>query len=333
MVSEVGFGLIGCGNHGRLLGRCLAGIEGAKVVAVADINLAAAEKAKEETGAPKCYTDYHDLLRDGDVEAVVVAVFHTSLKEVSVEAAENGKHVFVEKPMGINSREGEEVVEACRKAGVKLMVGYCLRFDEAVRKMKSLVDEGVVGEMDLVTAVRETPPTRWAKWLLNPEMGGGMLLYLGSHLIDEVLWIVKSDVKRVYGEINFNPNLKIDETISFSMRFRNGVLANLGLSMLTIRRIHRVTVIGTEGTVISDPFEGILKIQSRKINEYAYPTLMNIGEKLSRTYILELKDFIKAIKEDTEPSITGEEGVKVLKIIDAVFKSNETGKPINLLSN
>ncbi|MCD6529637.1 Gfo/Idh/MocA family oxidoreductase, partial [Candidatus Bathyarchaeota archaeon] len=286
LTGEIGFGLIGCGNQGRLLGRCLKEVEGARVVAVADINEDSAKRGMEEIGGEKYYIDYHGLLRDGEVEAVIVAVPHSLLAEVSVDAAESGKHVFVEKPMGVNSREGREVVDACRKAGVKLMVGYCLRYDETVRKMKSLIDNGAVGEACLVTALRETPTARWAKWLFDPKMGGGILLYLGSHLIDEVLWIVGSEAERVYGELNLDPEYGIDETVSFTIRFKNRVLASLNLSARTIRRIHRVSVIGSEGTVISDPFQGVLEVHSRNAEEYSYPTLVKVGENLGRTYVL-----------------------------------------------
>lgn len=330
MVRRVSFGLIGCGTQGRLLGKCLREIEGARVVAVADINEEAAKKGLEESGADRYYIDYRSLLEDGDVEAVVVAVPHNLLAKISIEAAESGKHVFVEKPMGVNSQEGRRVVEACRKAGVKLMVGYCLRYDEAVRRMKKIVDSKAIGEVDLVTAIRENPTTKWARWLLDPKSGGGILLFLGSHLIDEILWVVGSPVERVYGEININPNLKVDETVSSTLRFRNGVLANLSLSMISKRKVHCVSVIGSEGTVTSEPFEGILEVYSRKILEYSYPTLIKIGENLGRTYILELVDFIKAIREDGETPITGEDGVKVLEVIDAIFESSRRGKPINL---
>jgi len=330
LVEEIRFGLIGCGNQGRLLGRCLRDIEEARMVAVADINEGSAKKGLEETGADRYYTDYSDLLKDGDVEAVIVAVPHSLLARVSIEAAESGKHVFVEKPMGVNGREGQMVVDACRKSGVKLMVGYCLRYDETVRKMKRLIDNGAVGEVCLVTALRETPTAKWAKWLFDPKMGGGILLYLGSHLIDEVLWVVGSEAERVYGELNLHPEYGIDETVSFTIRFKNKVLAGLNLSARTIRRIHRVSVIGPEGTVISDPFQGILEAHSRNAEEYSYPTLVKVGENLGRTYVLELEEFVKAVKEDREPLITGEDGLKVLKVIDAVFESSRRGEPVTL---
>lgn len=330
MVSKIGFGLIGCGNQGRALARKLMEIESAKMVAVADVNEIALKKAVEETGSEKRYVDYHDLIEQKDVDAVIVAVPHTLLKSVSVDAAEAGKHVFVEKPMGINRFEGREVINACRKAGVKLMVGYCLRFHSTARRMKELIEEGAVGEIDLVTALRENPPSNWAKWLLSPDMGGGILLYLGAHLIDEVLWMVGSDVKRVFAEVNISPDLKVDETETFSMRFENGVLANLSLSMVSRKRIHLVNVIGSEGTVLSDPFGGTLEILSRRVKEYSYTTSINIREDLSASFGLELENFVKSIVEDREPYITGEDGLKVLEVIDAVFKSGETGKPVNL---
>ncbi|MEM2875459.1 MAG: Gfo/Idh/MocA family oxidoreductase [Candidatus Bathyarchaeia archaeon] len=331
MVSRVRFGLIGCGNQGRYLGRTLTKVDGAEVVAVADVDKSALEKAVEETGSKESYIDYHELLNKNYIDAVIVAVPHNLLKNVSVEAAEKGKHVFVEKPMGINRHEGREVVDTCKKAGVKLTVGYCLRFNSTVRRMKELIDGDAVGKIDLVTAIRENSTSNWSRWLLNPDMGGGILLYLGSHLIDETLWMVGSGVKRVYGEVNISPELKVDETDVFSIRFKNGVLANLGLSMLSTRRIHRVSIVGTEGTITSDPFEGSLEMYSKRLGGYSYPTSLKITDDPNRSmYMLELEDFVKSITEDREPYITGKDGLKVLEVIDAVFESSKTGRPVNL---
>ena len=138
-------GLIGCGRQTRInLAPAFARIPSARLVACADAEEGAARQAAEEFEIEEIYTDAAEMIEDADVDAVIVAVPHRHLRAVALSAIDAGKHLFVEKPAGLNAAEGAEVAEAAQKRGVLATVGYCMRYSLSRLFMKALLDRGVV---------------------------------------------------------------------------------------------------------------------------------------------------------------------------------------------
>jgi len=326
--SVTNIGLIGCGQQGRLLATALRKVESASLVAVADVNEVAARRTLGDFGADEYYLDYHEMLSSNRLDAVMIATPHSLLKDISVDAAEAGKHVFVEKPMGTNRFQAEEIINSARKSGVGVMVGYCLRYAGVRTLMKKLLGEGVVGEIDIIIGGKGCPSL--SGWLVNPDMGGGILLYLGVHLTDQVLWVSESKAKKVYAEVNFHTKYKVDETATYTIRFENDILATLNCSMVAGKSFDFLEIIGSEGYLRSEWRENKLTVYSRKVKEYSNPTTIQVQEELIKMYQLELQEFVNAISEHRDPSITGEDGQKVLEIIDSVFESGKTGTVVTL---
>ena len=325
MDGEVRLGLIGCGGQGRTLSTALARVGGGVLTAVADVDEKTGKRFATDFGVKTYYPSYHELLEKKDVDAVIIAVPHFALKTVAVDSAKAGKHVFVEKPMATNSVEAKEIVKAAEDKGVKLMVGFCQRYLASRSSMKNLIDKGAVGEIDLVSGSKGAGLLRG--WLLERPKGGGITLYLGVHLIDQVLWMVGSRVERVSAEVNDHLKFGVDETSSFTMRFRNGVLANLNLTMRASKSIDWMEVVGSEGYMKSEWRTNTLFVQSSRIAEYSNPATIQFME--DPTYPMferEIKEFVSAVSEDRPPAISGHDGVRVLEVIDAVFKSAQTGK-------
>jgi len=326
---EFGVGLIGCGGQGRTLSTALARVGGGVLTAVADVDEEVGKRFANEFGVKTYYPNYHELLERKDVDAVIIAVPHFALKTVAVDSAKAGKHVFIEKPMATNSIEAKEIVETAEEKGVKLMVGYCQRYLASRSSMKNLIDNGAVGEIDLVSGSKGAGLLR--RWLLERPKGGGITLYLGVHLIDQVLWMVGSRVQRVSAEVNDHSEFGVDETSSFTMRFRNGVLTNLNLTMRASKSIDWVEVVGSEGCMRSEWRTNTLFVQSSRIPEYSNPATIQFME--DPTYPMferEIKEFISAVSEDRPPAISGVDGVRVLEVIDAVFRSAQTGRAVEL---
>jgi predicted dehydrogenase len=186
--------------------------------------------------------------------------------------------------------------------------------------MKSLIEKGVVGEVDLVLAVKGSGLLRG--WLLEEPKGGGVLRYLGVHLIDQVLWMVGSKPEKVFAEVKLHPTFGVDESSSFTIRFGNGVLASLSLTMRASKSIDLVEIIGSEGHMKSEWRENYLFVHSLKTPEYANPTTIRFME--DPTYPMferELREFIASAKEGRTPSITVLDGLRVLEVVDAVLES------------
>ena len=140
--------LIGCGRAGMIHARNYKNkVANAAITAVVDASEDAVKTAAEELGITKYFTDYHDILHDTDIDAVVVVAPTNLHRQIVIDCANAGKHIFCEKPMAMNTQECDEMIEACEKNHVKLQIGFMRRFDSSFCEAKRLLDEGEIGEL------------------------------------------------------------------------------------------------------------------------------------------------------------------------------------------
>lgn len=330
MAEEIRIGIVGCGRQtrGNLLPR-LRTIEGVHLVACADVDPMAAERVTSMFGFERSYRDYRELFSKEKLDAAIVAIPHSLLKDASVVALEAGCHVFVEKPMAISAKEAREFLEAAQRANRRVMVGYCQRFDEARVRLKGLVDGGVVGDTSAISAGKGT--RRHRGWLMDPGMGGGQLLYLGVHITDQLFWTVNSQAKVVFAQVNWDEETGVDDTSAYVIRFDNGVLASVTVSMSVDTGFDFLEVLGTQGRVRAEWPSNTVEVVSRAVPEYATRTTMLPRSSATvPMYHGEMREWVDSLVEDRDPAITGEDGLRVLEIIDAVVESSCTGAPVRL---
>lgn len=342
MTKTLRLGLIGCGIQGTVLAQALSQVENAKLHSVVDIREEVAREFKTKFGAEEYFLNHNDMISREDIDAVIMAVPHSLLSGITIDTIQQNKHVFVEKPMATDPVEAQKIVNDAEKAGVNLMVGYCLRYDSARMKLKQVIDSGALGEIRLIIAAKGSPPfnTIWPelRWLMRKETGGGILMFLGVHMIDQVLWMAGSEVEEVFGEVNQMPDFDVDGTDTFTLRFKNGLLANACCSMQVSGGVEgnldQIEVIGDKGAARADWVLGdsILRIHSKVDKEYSEPTMIRFQTRgqFTHIYVKELQEFVNSILEDRTPAITGEDGLNVLKVTDAVFRSSNEHKPIVL---
>ena len=330
MTGNLRIGLIGCGGHG--LGRlspALTKVEGVELAACADPDEVAAYRGVEQYGYGRPYLDHHDMLSREELDAVVVATPHHLLKDAAIASIQSGRPVFVEKPMATSLAEGEEVRDAADRAGVPVTVGYCQRFAEGRRTMKSLLERGAVGEVAGVCAGKGSAPLQG--WLADPKKGGGQLLYLGVHVTDQVLWMVDSEAERVYAEVSWHPDTGADQNSAFTIRFKNGVIADVLCSQNVAGSMDFIEVIGSAGRVRAEWASNVVYVYSEALVEYRHPTTIRPNTDLSaQMYEDELKAWVASLVQGTDPPVTVDDGLRVLEIIDAVFTSGRTGEPVTL---
>lgn len=328
MVDALRIGLVGAGRHGRYLAPFALEAGAARLVAVADPSEEARALAAADCGFERTYADYRTLLANEDLDAVIVATPHSQLRSVSLAAIAAGQNVFVEKPLGLSLSEGADVVAAAREAGVRLQVGYCQRFLEVRTRMKALIERGAIGEITAVVAGKGCEPL--TGWLAKAEEGGQML-FLGSHLTDQVLWLVGSPVERVYAEMTRRADTGADETTAYTLRFANGVRGEVLVTQRVSTYFDYVEVMGSEGRVRAEWPTMMLHVHSAVLPEYSSPTSIRIVRDSHKPmYVAELAEFLSAIREDRDPSPSGEDALKTLAVLDAVFESARTGLPIDL---
>ena len=327
MPESLRIGLIGCGSQGRgNLATRLATIGQADLIACADVDEVLARKAMEECGFDRPYLDFERMLDQEELAGVVVATPHDLLKDAAIAAIDSGCHVFIEKPMGLNQEEGREIVEAARQAGVSVMVGYCQRFAESRRFMKTLIEKGAIGDPVHVNGTKCISP--YAGWMSDPKRGGGPLRLQGVHITDQVLWMLGNRAERVYAEILWNAESGVDQSSAYTIRFDDGVLASILCSQST-GDIDVLEVTGTAGRVRADWIGGTVEVRSEALEEYRQPTTKRFEAGLSVAMLGdEMQAWVSSVADKRDPPITGEDGLRVLEIIDGVFESNKTAMPV-----
>ena len=344
MTDKLRFALVGCGSQGRYLSEALALTGQAELVACCDVNAEAARETARRWGYAQPYTDTERMLAEADPDAVIVAVIHDQLQPCGLAVVDAGKHLFIEKPMALSAAHGRALVERARSAGVRVMVGYTLPFLPTRVRLRQLIDRGVVGELVHVTAGQFIGPLDG--WLAQPGHGGGPLLYIGTHVIYQVLDLVPQRAERVFAEVDW-AGTGVDGACLFSVRFEGGLVAQIGTSQKIGGRYGWLDVLGSAGRLRSEWERGEIFVQSTVVDAYRDPTTILVPEEATgpavehgqmasptgfryvRAWAAEFAEFIAAIREDRDPAVTGEDAVRVLQITDAVFQSGRTGQAVD----
>ena len=333
--GRVGIGVVGVGQIGKVHALNLSqNVPNARLVAIADSYPDAAKAVAAQTGVERVYDDYLEMMKNKDVEAVVVSVPTIYKLQVVKAAAEAGKHIFCEKPMALTLQEADEFIRIAEKAGVKFQVGYQRRFDPSYTRMKDAIDAGEVGKMLLLKSNTRDPPQKVAGWA-DPKVSGGIFLDTSSHDYDVIRWLSGSEVTRVMadGGTEAYPELKIlgdlDTTMTI-LHLANGALAHVDACRVSVYGYDiRAEVVGTEGAV----FMSIGKSSNTQIlkpklesNQYSYWYMERFGE----AYRKELEEFARAVAEDSDVRVTAWDGKAAIEIGLAARRSLTEGRAITL---
>ncbi|ASJ15594.1 dehydrogenase [Thermococcus chitonophagus] len=307
----------------------------AKLVAIsgdgANANVAKIEARKY--GA-KFYPSYEELLKDKTVEAVYIAIETYRHKEVAIRAAEEGKHILLEKPIALTVEDGKEIIKAAKKAGVKLMVPFNPRFTHPLRKAKEMVESGEIGKLEYIYAISEyvKPPMFLegidTSWFFDPKKsGGGGFMDTAPHGIDSLFWLTESEPVRVYADIGSKIwGFKVDDIGTALIEFKNNVVALLTAGWANPRGYPY----GLEMKYYIVGDDGFLDIRT------AYPDFTVYQERTEKIYWERpdvegiINAFIDAIQQDKEPPITGEDALKNLAVVLAAYESTKTGKAVKI---
>src|SRR5262245_39354141 len=197
--SPLRVGIVGCGNQGSALASAVSWTSRLHVLACADPDHAAANRVAAIARDASTHESVEALLGESDVDAILIATPHHVLCPVALAAIRARKHIMAEKPIGLNEREAAEIEAAARQAGICFMAGYSFRFSMA-RHVQDLLASGTVGEIQAITGAIGCPPLD-EDWIAFSETGGGPLLFLGSHLVDTILWFLGDDPVEVSADV------------------------------------------------------------------------------------------------------------------------------------
>ncbi|MGI6207682.1 MAG: Gfo/Idh/MocA family protein [Anaerolineae bacterium] len=353
MANPVRFGIIGCGEIGQSLGgtdtysgigafhaRYITEIEGAELVAVADIKERNAKALSEKFGLKQYYTDYHDLLARPDIDVVNICTPSGTHGEIAIAAARAGKHVIVEKPMDITVEKADAIIRECEQAGVKLQVVMPHRFGKGMRAAKAALASGELGKVILGNAVCRRYRTQqyytdssWrGTWAFD---GGGALMNQGIHIIDSFLHLI-GDVDSVYGRMDTlgHPGVEVEDTAVAVVKFTSGALGTIvGTTCAYPDFGDRIEIHAERGSIVLEglpprlvTWEPMDKSKRLDLSQFEEDP----REYYSHKFIFE--DMVAAINEDRQPQVHGREGKRALEVICAIYDSARQGKAVELSS-
>ena len=309
MEKQFNVGVIGVGAMGRNHARLYSELAGVELIGVADVNKQLAISIAQSYER-KAYADYNDLLNE-NLDAVSIAVPTTLHKEVALDAIQQGINILVEKPIADTVENADEIIEAARQKGIKLMVGHVERFNPAIIKLKELINNGQLGDIISISAKRVGP--------YNPRIRDvGIILDLGTHDIDIMSYLYGNKVKEVYASGGSVIHSHEDHAI-ITLNFDNGRSGVIETNWLTPHKVRNLTVIGSKGIAEVDYIQSSLRIFDR---EWVREAKIEKEEPLK----LELEHFIDCVRHDKEPLVSGQEGKHALQVALAAIESARTGR-------
>ncbi|MCH4889819.1 inositol 2-dehydrogenase [Acidaminobacter sp. JC074] len=328
-------GIIGAGRIGKVHGESITKyVPSAVVKAIADPFLNDQTRAwAKEMGIENVYEDYHKILEDDEIEAVLVCSSTDTHSSISVEAVEAGKHVFCEKPIDHDLDRIDAVLKAVEKAGVKYQVGFNRRFDHNFRAVRQAVKDGVVGEPHIIKITSrdpEAPPAEYVK------VSGGLFLDMTIHDFDMVRYLSGSEVVEVhaYGNVLVDPAIgeagDIDTAI-VTMKLENGALAVIDNSREAAYGYdQRAEVFGSKGAVAVSNDSSSTAVISTKDGVKGEKPLYFFLERYMQSFADELKCFVEAIENDTQVPVNANDGLAPVLIGLAAKKSLLEGRPVKI---
>lgn len=274
------------------------------------------------------YDDYEDFLDEGLVDAVYIAVPNHLHREYTVKAAEAGVHVLCEKPMAVTAEECREMIEACERNDVKLMIAYRLHFEAGNLEAVELVQEGMLGDLRFFDATFSQDVVE-GDIRLNPiEMGGGSVYDMGIYCINATRFLFRGEPFEVsaWSESSDDPRFSdCDEMTSAILRFPNHRLATFTTSFGSAKT-DTFRLVGTEGELVMEPAFGYATHIQYELNadgdtrSHTFPKRDQFGA--------ELIYFANCILENKHPEPDGYEGMADVQIIEAIYESARKGEPV-----
>ena len=324
-------GIVGCGLIG---GRRAKSLEQCRLVAVADIDLARAQKLAAQYPSCAAMEDWESLMQRDDIDLVIVATTNDMLAPVSLAAARSGKHVLVEKPAARNAAELAPVIEAARSSGVVVKVGFNLRFHPALLKAREIFDNGDLGPLMFIRA-RYGHGGRLGmekEWRADPAIaGGGEMLDQGVHLIDLARWFA-GDFVQVQGAVHtFFWDMPVEDNGFALLRTADGQVAWLHASCTEWKNLFSFEIYGKVGKLQIDGLGGsygterltwyrmLPQMGPPQTTQWEYP-----GE--DRSWHAELAYLLDCINHRRPVAGSLEDAVQALKIVERLYVGRRAGK-------
>ncbi len=270
------------------------------------------------------YDNFDSINKNDDIDVVYIVLPNAMHKEYVIRAARAGKHVICEKPMAMSAQECEAMIEACEKANVKLSIGYRMQFEPTTNKIMQLGQAKVYGNMHIISAAAGYRETRANHWKTGSELGGGAMRDMGVYALQAARYVTGEEPITVTAQSFIDrPSVfsDVDETTSFQLKFPGGAVANLFASHRTpVNYLHATA---EKGWFKLDPFSTYSGIKGMSVDG---PLEFPQGNQQAA----QMDDTCLSIIQNKPLRVSGLEGLKDIRVVDAIYEAARTGKKINL---
>lgn len=353
-MKKVNVGIIGAGSISGLHTQAYKKLDNVNIVAVCDINKKRAEDYAKTHNIPHVFEDYNEMLKMKDLDAVSVTTWNNSHAPISIAALKAGKNVLCEKPLAMNAEEAQEMVETARETGKLLMVGFVRRFERYANYIKQVIEDGDLGN---IYYAKTGYIRKWGNpggWFSDKKRsGGGPVIDLGVHVIDLVRYITGkpkavSVMASTFSHLGMKPEMKglskylskdydaenpyndVEDAATAIIKFDNGMTLFFETSWVlhTKQSQNYLYLYGDKAGVQMEPSLEFYKEDGRNYFVEEKPLIREEENKMIAIFDRQIAHFIDCIVNGTECRNPGEDGVEVMKILDAIYKSAETGHEV-----
>jgi len=270
------------------------------------------------------YLDYRDMLSNSRLDAASICVPHHLHHPVALATAEAGLHMLMEKPISLTLAEADQMIAACQRFGVRMMLGFVHRFRGELLEAERLIVAGAIGRpataQDSICTLGGSHPPAWV-WE-QAHAGGGVLMYGGIHSVDRLLWLLQSNVVEVFAyQTRYASPGNVENGLAAVLRFGDGVIATL---------FENSPPYGKPGGWITEIYgtEGAIRIKTGEwieltTGEHRYTQNFTRYDHFRR----EIDEFVASLLEDRPPSVTAEDGRRALAVARAIYDSAASGQP------
>lgn len=339
-MDKIKFGIVGVGSWGRVHAEVYSTHDACSLHAVCDLEESRAREVAAAYGARKVYTDYNEMMRDAEIDAVAVVTPDFAHCGPIVAAARAGKHVIVEKPLATTEEDVEEIAEAVRKAGITLMVDFHNRWSPPVVLTRDNIEKGNLGKLiSAYVRLNDTlqVPTRLLSWAAKSSV----LWFLGSHTVDMLRYLLDDEVERVYAvsrsEVLRGKGFDVPDIYQSILEFKTGVIATIENHWIapdtnpSVNDI-KVNILGSKGMINLDLthnqlMERYLEATSDRPDCLVAPLVRDRHVGFAHESI---RDFVNCLAKGKPVQASLEDGIRVTKVILAILESATHRKPVDV---
>jgi myo-inositol 2-dehydrogenase/D-chiro-inositol 1-dehydrogenase len=333
MNSRINIAVIGTGRMGSVHARNIARqIPEANLVAVCDIRLEVAQAVADELGIKRVVRDFHDLLDDKNIEAILIATNTDTHAFIMKDVARAEKHIFCEKPLALELESIDDALAAVDQAGVKLQVGFNRRFDKSFQRVHDIVASGEIGRpciLRIASRDPEPPPVEYAR------TSGGMFLDMTIHDFDMARYQV-GEIDEVYaiGNVLVAPDYAtigdLDTNI-VTLKFANGAMGVIDNSRQAVYGYdQRLEVFCSNGVAMADNEVENVAVKGVKDGYHSARLPHFFMNRYASCYVEEVRQFIECVRDDKPTPTTGKDGRAAVVLGYAAWKSYRENRPVKV---